>query len=141
MPWWVAYIGIPYQDEGFGRENGCNCWGLARLVWQEQLHCELPEPLIQVRTPDDLEVFQGSRYWQEATGVPPFSLGIYRLPTGLLHAGIVIDSIDMLHSTSRMNSGVEPLRKYRPYLQGFYWPRTPFDRTQHGSDCRPSQPV
>ncbi len=36
-----SYIGLPYEDKGRIRE-GIDCWGLVRLIYQEQLKIELP---------------------------------------------------------------------------------------------------
>lgn len=41
-PAWVErYVGIPFQDDGFGF-SGCHCWGLVRLVLLTEKRIELP---------------------------------------------------------------------------------------------------
>ncbi|MGE0256923.1 MAG: peptidoglycan endopeptidase [Alphaproteobacteria bacterium] len=43
MPDWVAeYIGIPFLEHGRDR-GGCDCWGLARLVWAERAGVAVPD--------------------------------------------------------------------------------------------------
>jgi hypothetical protein len=42
-PLWVSrYYGIPFIDRGLTRD-GCDCWGLVRLVIMEQTGVRLPE--------------------------------------------------------------------------------------------------
>lgn len=39
--WAEAYIGIPFSDLGRS-QNGCDCWGLVRLVLAQRCGLELP---------------------------------------------------------------------------------------------------
>lgn len=40
--WAGTYVGIPYVEGGMTRE-GCNCWGLVRLVLAERVGIVMPE--------------------------------------------------------------------------------------------------
>ena len=42
--WAKNYVGLPFVERGRSRE-GCDCWGLIRLVFLEQFSIELPDYL------------------------------------------------------------------------------------------------
>ena len=42
MSWTNAYVGVPYKDHGRSRDEGWDCWGLLRAVYDEQLGIALP---------------------------------------------------------------------------------------------------
>ncbi|WP_019905717.1 NlpC/P60 family protein [Methylobacterium sp. 77] len=42
MHWSADYVGLPWRARGLTRE-GIACWGLARLVYAEQLGIEVPD--------------------------------------------------------------------------------------------------
>ncbi len=42
MNWTESYLRIPFQPNGEGR-NGCDCWGLVKLILREQLGREITD--------------------------------------------------------------------------------------------------
>lgn len=105
MNWVNDYLGIPYADKS-STHKGCDCWGLVRLVFQEQHGVELgnyakkymscldPDSgnqLIQAGILDD---------WLPVTGTPQaFDLLVFRVGGSPWHCGLVTPETDtMLHA-------------------------------------------
>ncbi|MBN8190448.1 C40 family peptidase [Salipiger thiooxidans] len=104
MSWSNAYIGLPHV--ALGRERtGCDCWGLVRLVYREQLGIALPaytpegicaleegeiEALIGAATTDGA--------WEQVAEPAPFDVLIYRRGGYRSHIGLKVDARFMLHS-------------------------------------------
>ncbi len=43
LPQWTEkYVGIPYRDHGRNLEGGLDCWGLVRLVLEEEADIKMP---------------------------------------------------------------------------------------------------
>ena len=45
--WWNKYVGIPYAP-GMSSRDGCDCWGLVRLVYREEFGTLLPGAVLDV---------------------------------------------------------------------------------------------
>lgn len=112
--WTRDYVGIPYRDLGRDR-SGCDCWGLARLVWTERAGVEVPmygtvhggggaggevEPAVLEATSGDL---WNPVQWGDERGFDAVLMrGVWRdaggaLHAGLIHVGIVAAPGVMLH--------------------------------------------
>lgn len=108
IPIWVSrYLPIPYR-EGGRSHDGIDCWGLARLVLQEQAGVDLP-------------LYGGSRH-QISTRAKQHAFGLGFIPIELvdaqlfdilsmldpasgcredLHCGVVIDDGAFIHAKAR----------------------------------------
>lgn len=130
MSWIKKYIGIPFVDKG--RDiRGCDCWGLVRLVYKNELGIELPT-YGEISANDLAAVAKevGSNYildpWQEiaAIDVRPFDVAVLRFygSRQIGHVGVVAsEAMRLLHTERTVDSVVVPLTHMtvRPRIVGF----------------------
>jgi cell wall-associated NlpC family hydrolase len=102
--WSQAYVGqIPYRDLGRDRA-GCDCWGLARLVYAEQLGITLPDYVSAYPSADEhaevARLIDGevlAEDWIPEATPRPFDLIVFRLGRWGSHIGIAERAGLMLH--------------------------------------------
>lgn len=124
------YVGIPFADGGRGRE-GCDCWGLYRLVIQDLTGVSLPDFGIDYADTDDRQGINGaviretsSEVWQAV--VPEQArLGdcvTFKLAGLASHVGCVIRPGVMLHVQRGINAVIEPYTSlsWRKRILGIY---------------------
>lgn len=110
-PAWVAdYVGLPFRARGRDR-LGCDCWGLATLVYRERLGVAL-EPHALLSTADAagalaaIAAEQRSGHWVEvdATAADAYDLAICAAAVDRriadLHLGVVAGPGWLLHTES-----------------------------------------
>ncbi|MBI5578124.1 MAG: C40 family peptidase [Deltaproteobacteria bacterium] len=118
--WCAKYVGIPFADHG-RTEAGCDCWGLARLVYQRErgiLLSDCSDGYITAHKAvitADLYSLE-SAHWREVTDPQPFDLALIRIAGIPRHVGIVIAPGRMLHIERGKDSVVEDYT--RPGLSG-----------------------
>jgi cell wall-associated NlpC family hydrolase len=103
MTWANLYIGTPYAD--LGRDwSGCDCWGLARLVYKLELNISLPSYAgdyvsAQERAEIDSLINQPDANipWSQVAIPQPFDLLLFRRGQMHSHIGIAADARHMLH--------------------------------------------
>ena len=113
-PAWAGdYVGIPFADLGRDRD-GCDCWGLVRLVIVEQAHVELPSWATNYGSEancegvgERIEAARVSGDWQRIDPGREQPLDVVELSTavrtaagwmfGPLHVGVVVGAGWMLH--------------------------------------------
>jgi cell wall-associated NlpC family hydrolase len=128
MPWTDQYIGIPFAFDGRDRA-GCDCWGLVRLVYAEDLGIDLPEVkgrLTDHSTASLLRVArtidQGLTDWVPVETPRPYDLVIFRKGRVNTHVGLVCGPGQMLHICEGIDAVVEPYAglAWKNKIHGFY---------------------
>ncbi len=121
------YVGIPFLDGGDTRE-GCDCWGLIRLIYDERFSIDLPE-YNDVSAHDlrrvSREMLAGSNdaTWREVTSPRAFDVVLMRVFSGALiaHVGVVVSEAQFLHVEKATDAAVVPFdhSMYRDRIVGF----------------------
>ena len=139
IPIWVGeYVGIPFKVRG--REaNGCDCWGLVRLVLRERYEIDAPSLSDQYETISDRQqisqILNGEASgWQKIMmddARPGDVITMYRVDPQTrtrveCHVGVVIAPGWMLHIERDVNSSREEYtgRRHMNQIANFYrWGR------------------
>jgi len=100
------FIGIPFTPKGAAFE-GCDCWGLCRLVLREEFGVEVADLAVDYPDLDDYRALERSAMaeqqrpviWQpiEFPDIEPGDLLLLRLAGHPVHCGIYIGGNRMLH--------------------------------------------
>lgn len=120
MNWSDRFIGIPYVD--FGRDRaGCDCWGLACVIYAEELGITLPEYLGYASADEHGEIAAliagaaTSPLWVPVTGTAlAFDIAVFRRGRFSSHLGIVIRHGIMIHMVA------DDQAKVQGYVKGPY---------------------
>jgi cell wall-associated NlpC family hydrolase len=104
-PQWVRdYVGIPFAEHGRTRE-GCDCWGLVRLVLGERWRVWLPSFARDYRDTEETDAIartiigEQGKEWRRISG--PFfregDVALFRLAGRPVHVGLIVGWPWMLH--------------------------------------------
>lgn len=120
--WWGRYVGIPYLDKG-RTDQGCDCWGLVRLVYAQELGIYLPS----WHTHDGLDdirdmLKQHLPQYRRLECSEPFSIVLFSSSVTAMHVGVVVDDDRMLHTTQGKDACLEHTHLYRFKFLGYYVP-------------------
>lgn len=104
MSWSNRYIGIPWQEFGRSRE-GADCWGLACIIYREELGVSLPDYLGSYSSADEhaeiaalIAGEEASPLWVPVSGTAlAFDIAVFRRGRLSSHVGIVIRHGLMIH--------------------------------------------
>lgn len=104
MHWSSLFIGTPFVE--FGRDRtGCDCWGLARLVYAEALNIELPSYSGRYASAEEHAEISAlimdaahSPVWRRIDDSPSeFDIAVFRRGRMDTHVGIIVAQGLMLH--------------------------------------------
>lgn len=125
---WTRYVGIPNRAHGRDR-SGVDCWGLVRLVFQEERGIRLPSYVGQCPALDEREdlarLITSERDvgpWREVDRAQPFDVLLFRVGAHETHVGLAVDAKNMLHSFGGAGSVIERMDgpRWRKRLVGVY---------------------
>lgn len=102
LDWSADYVGIPYKINGRDRD-GIDCWGLVRLVYQEQLGVEIPSYAGYYTDDKDHEGMatafdEGLPDWESVSTPQEFDSIWLRILGIDCHTGIMLSNGRMLHA-------------------------------------------
>jgi cell wall-associated NlpC family hydrolase len=123
----TKYIGIPYIEKG-RTLKGCDCYGLVKLYYKNELGISIPDSNTCAKTPRrTLAVYleQISKNWEETTAqknaVVAMCLNVNH-PKMVTHFGVMIDENTMLHTYENTNSHIISIDHItvKNQIKGFY---------------------
>ncbi len=136
MSWSNRYVGIPNLDHGRSAD-GADCWGLACVIYREELGITLPDYLGYGSIEEHGEIaalIEGAKtspLWMPVTGEAiAFDLAVFRRGRLSTHLGIVIRHGLMIH-IGQTHAVLEDYRR-GPWAHRFtgHWRhvQSPFER-------------
>jgi len=134
IPRWCAnYIGIPFMP--LGRDfSGCDCYGLVRLVLEQEFGLALPDLVTDYRDPfdhsevgslvhEELPLLSGERLAAPELG----AVAVISVGGQSAHLGLYVGDGMLLHTLDRRGSLLERLSSpfIDRHLEGYYRVRAP----------------
>jgi len=107
--WWNKYIRIPFKEKGRD-ESGCDCWGLVRLIYKNELGIDLPSnhELYDNTLQRDLlaKLIEDEKFhkWSEPQDQREFDVIILNVFGRPMHVGVVTKNGFMIHCSKDTNT-------------------------------------
>jgi cell wall-associated NlpC family hydrolase len=111
----TSYVGIPFRDGGRDRE-GCDCWGLLRLIYRDFLGVELPS-YGEISAADlaavsrRIDAGKDGERWQAVMSPRPLDAVVMRLHGArrIGHVGVAVDGRRLIHIEKGTDAVVVPM--------------------------------
>jgi len=123
IPWWTKYIGVPYDDGG-RTLDGCDCYGLVRIVYQQELRIEIPSYIGYSCVQDHnyiLPKLEEERLrWKSIEKPEDFAVVLW-MGGKLLHIGLAINEKQVIHTGKKLAySCIQSIDKIYGKVDGIY---------------------
>lgn len=127
VTWSSHYIGIPFKDQGRS-PDGCDCWGLVRLIYNECLGIDLPT-YGEISSDDLANVSRAittgkeGEVWYPVETPQSFDVAVMRFHGSKLvgHVGVMVNAAELLHAEKSIDAAMVPINHFtiRQRLVGF----------------------
>lgn len=100
--WTNDYIRIPFKERGRER-SGADCWGLARIIFSEQLGIDLPALVGYADTKDRAHISEIIKTeaitWEflKSGSEKAFDIAVFKMLGQPMHVGVVVEPGLMIH--------------------------------------------
>lgn len=120
-----AYLGLRYQRDGRERP-AVDCWGLARLIYREQLGIDLDPhdtaPWGSSEVGREILAERGAWLPVERPAIRPGDIAFIRRIGRPFHVGVVLDCRSMIHCDEGIDTCVEPIASQLGRVEFFRHP-------------------
>lgn len=109
MTWWNDYLGIPFKEKGRDR-SGADCWGLAKIIYQDRKSVILPGFEECYETTNDRDLLaqtiesQRNSKWISPETPQELDIIILNMRGVPMHVGIVTKPGYMIHCAKGINT-------------------------------------
>jgi cell wall-associated NlpC family hydrolase len=120
MNWTNDYIGIPFVDGG-RTFDGCDCWGLVRLIFEKELDITLPQ-YGEISSSDMIRISEkmkagrdDAETWLPVLGDAKQFDVVVMAWTGRKspgHVGVAVDARRLIHVEKGINTSMVPFSHY-----------------------------
>lgn len=120
------YIGIPFKDHGRSRQ-GLDCWGLIRLIYNQELDIVLPDYSKEYVDATDrhhipLLVYEQRKRWKSVKAPEEYDVILININKQPLHVGCMINARQFIHVMRGRHTTVDVVTNYewKPRIDSFY---------------------
>lgn len=109
--WSNNYIGIPFKYKGRTKEDGLDCWGLARLIYKNEYNISLPSFSADYEDSDyerieDL-IAQYKEGWEAVSEPEEGNIVVLRIMGAESHIGVAVSKTHFIHAREGSESAIE----------------------------------